>query len=270
MKKTNRTYAGKPTKSKKQFRQIRNLFILTLILVALIGYYENSFEIEQAQAIQIQPAIQIYPEPETDLKKYVLTEVYKAGLNPDYVERLLHCESTWNNEAHTLEPNSTVSSGVWQINSVHKAKIVIKKKQAYLLLFSPNKKLKLPDNLHQSLTSKGKKWIELLKVNENLYYPVFIKEDSKGESNYLYDMEVLNWAVQDVEEDYKKYQDLGFWDKYGSIAIIGGTLGICFLLVIVTFKYSNGIIDKMAPLAQSFTEAAQALAKAQTTQVIGK
>ena len=32
------------------------------------------------------------------------------------------------------------------INSVHKAKIVIKKKQAYLLLFSPNKKLKLPDN----------------------------------------------------------------------------------------------------------------------------
>ena len=123
MKKTNRTYAGKPTKSKKQFRQIRNLFILTLILVALIGYYENSFEIEQAQAIQIQPAIQIYPEPETDLKKYVLTEVYKAGLNPDYVERLLHCESTWNNEAHTLEPNSTVSSGVWQINSVHKATI---------------------------------------------------------------------------------------------------------------------------------------------------
>ncbi len=156
------------------------------------------------------------------------------------------------------------------INSIHKAKIVIKKKQAYLSLFAPNKKLKLPDNLYQSLTKKGKKWIELLKVNEHLYYPVYIKEDSTGESNYLYDMEVLNWAVQDVEEDYKKYNDLGFWDRYGSVVIVGGTLALCFLLVIVTFKYSNGIVDKMAPLAQSFAEAAQELAKAQSTQVIGK
>jgi len=156
------------------------------------------------------------------------------------------------------------------INSIHKAKIIIKKKQAYISLFSPNKKLKLPDNLYQSLTKKGKKWIELLKVNEHLYYPVYIKEDSKGATNYIYDMEVLNWAVQDVEEDYKKYNDLGFWDKYGSIVIVGGTLAICFLLVIVTFKYSNGIVDKMAPLAESFAAAAKQLANAQSTQVIGK
>jgi len=156
------------------------------------------------------------------------------------------------------------------INSVHKAKIVIKKKQAYLSLFTPNKKLKLPDNLYQSITKKGKKWIELLKVNEHLYYPIYIKEDSKGAANYLYDMEVLNWAVQDVEEDYNKYNNLGFWDKYGSVVIIGGTLALCFLLVIVTFKYSNGIIDKMAPLAESFAAAAKQLANAQSTQVIGK
>jgi len=174
-----------------------------------------------------------------------------------------------NGEGETIIKDDKVKI-IPTINSIHKAKIVIKKKQAYLSLFAPNKKLKLPDNLYQSLTRKGKKWIELLKVNEHLYYPVYIKEDSTGETNYIYDMEVLNWAVQDVEEDYKKYNDLGFWDKYGSVVIMGGTLALCFLLVIVTFKYSNGIVDKMSPLAQSFAEAAHELAKAQSTQVIGK
>jgi len=154
------------------------------------------------------------------------------------------------------------------INSVHKAKIIVKKTEQYIQLFAPNKKLKLPNNFYQSLTKKGKKWIELLKVDENLFYPIYIKEDSTGEVNYKYDADIVNWAIKDIEQDHIKYKSLSFMDKYGSMIMIAGTLAMVFLILAITYKYSNGIVDKMAPLAQSFSEAAKELAKAQSTQVL--
>ena len=64
--------------------------------------------------------VEMYPKPESPIKEYVLREVYKAGLNPDIIDRLITCESQWNEEAQIIESNGTISSGLWQINSIHK------------------------------------------------------------------------------------------------------------------------------------------------------
>ncbi|MFA4833607.1 MAG: hypothetical protein WC619_02025 [Patescibacteria group bacterium] len=76
--------------------------------------------VKQYGITEVHARTQIYPAITDPIKKYVLTEVYDAGLNPDYVERLIQCESSWNNEIQVVEPDGTISSGIWQINSVNK------------------------------------------------------------------------------------------------------------------------------------------------------
>jgi hypothetical protein len=61
---------------------------------------------------------------EVNVRDYVLEEVKKAGLNPKEADCIIKNESGWNTEAQIIEPNSTISSGLWQINSVHKGTIL--------------------------------------------------------------------------------------------------------------------------------------------------
>lgn len=46
------------------------------------------------------------------MKEWVLDEVMKNGLDPKYVDRLIMCESTWNDKA----VSKTGDVGLWQIN----------------------------------------------------------------------------------------------------------------------------------------------------------
>ena len=124
--KQRRKYARKPTKRIKNIRQIRNLFILTAILVAIIGYYGNSLEIHSVEAIQID-RVQIYPEIEDDVKRYVLTEFYNAGLNPDKIDRMLsECENKkWDTDAKykNNDKHRSIDRGLFMINDYWHAEV---------------------------------------------------------------------------------------------------------------------------------------------------
>lgn len=53
-------------------------------------------------------------------KEYVLEEVRKVGLDVDYVDRLIQCESNWRQNAVGYNKNGTRDLGYWQINDIHK------------------------------------------------------------------------------------------------------------------------------------------------------
>ena len=53
-------------------------------------------------------------------KEYVLEEVKKAGLDSDFVDLLIQCESGWRQNAVGYNRNGSVDKSYWQINSIHK------------------------------------------------------------------------------------------------------------------------------------------------------
>ena len=60
-------------------------------------------------------AVECYHES----KEYVLEEVKKAGLDSDFVDRLIQCESGWRQNAIGYNRNGSVDKSYWQINSIH-------------------------------------------------------------------------------------------------------------------------------------------------------
>lgn len=75
--------------------------------------------------------IQVYPEPENEMQKWVSIEVYKAGLNPIEAECIIKHESNWNAWATNWNTNGSIDYGLWQINSIHKATISVEDRYDY-------------------------------------------------------------------------------------------------------------------------------------------
>lgn len=65
------------------------------------------------------------------IKDYVLEEVKKAGLNPAEADKIISCESGWNNWAYGINTNGTTDFGLWQINSIHKGTISVEDRFDY-------------------------------------------------------------------------------------------------------------------------------------------
>lgn len=61
---------------------------------------------------------QMFPET-TPVRQYVLTAVYDAGLNPDEADCIIREESQWREDICIIEPNNSISCGLWQLNTVH-------------------------------------------------------------------------------------------------------------------------------------------------------
>jgi len=55
-----------------------------------------------------------------EMKEFVIKEAKAAGLNPEEVNRIIHCESRWDPKALGRNKNGSTDMGLWQINSIHK------------------------------------------------------------------------------------------------------------------------------------------------------
>lgn len=81
--------------------------------------------------VEHEKEVQIYPEPDTEVKRWVLTRIYEAGLNPSEAECIIDHESKWNEWATNWNTNETIDYGLWQINSIHKASISVEDRYDY-------------------------------------------------------------------------------------------------------------------------------------------
>jgi hypothetical protein len=60
-------------------------------------------------------------EPEIGTEDWIRAEWLKAGADWNKVWAIIQCESRWNSDAYNVNTNGTVDSGLYQINSIHKA-----------------------------------------------------------------------------------------------------------------------------------------------------
>lgn len=153
--------------------------------------------------------------------------------------------------------------------SIYKAKFVSKKKVRYLILQFSNLKLKIPDQVYQNITQKGKKYIELTQISEHIFAPTILTDFETGKHTFIYDESWFDWVVNDIEKDHQKYMHKDWWGQYGNWVMTAGLLVIMMIIIVVTLKYSREIVEATKPLVSSLVEASKAFAEAQKTQHIG-
>ena len=59
------------------------------------------------------------PETELNIKDYVKQEVEKAGLSWEEANCIITEESQWRDDICIIEPDMSISCGIWQLNTVH-------------------------------------------------------------------------------------------------------------------------------------------------------
>ncbi len=59
------------------------------------------------------------PETELSIKDYVKQEVEKAGLKWNEADCIITEESHWREDICIIEPDMSISCGIWQLNTVH-------------------------------------------------------------------------------------------------------------------------------------------------------
>ena len=132
-----RVYMTRKRKLKKQKQTAITVLIVIMISAGVIGRAEIN-AINEIGAIsgdntligykftdEANKAINIYPEPEDEVKKWVLTAIYEAGLDPDKAERLIECESKWKPDVHGVNWSNKkgVDRGLWQISSLYHSEV---------------------------------------------------------------------------------------------------------------------------------------------------
>lgn len=144
------------------------------------------------------------------------------------------------------------------IGGVYKAKIITKKNIHWIQTLFPIKRLKIPDNVYQAITKKGKKFIELTKLSEHIYAPTVLTDIDV--TRFVYDESYFAWVVNDIEQDMIKYSSNTFWDRYGQFITTAATLVLCLIIIVVVLKHSQTLV-------KSVSEATQPLVKALTDAV---
>ena len=95
--------------------------VLMITLTGLIGVY--NFVTDPVKQHTMASILVPRASAELPMKEFRKQEVEKAGLDWGMVSKVINCESKGNPEAQVIEPNMTISSGIWQINSIHKGTI---------------------------------------------------------------------------------------------------------------------------------------------------
>ena len=155
------------------------------------------------------------------------------------------------------------------IGKIHKAKIKSRKKIKYIQLMFTNIKLMVPDQIYINITRKGKKFIELTKLSDKLYAPTVLIEGNTGEHQYLFNEGWFDWVVNDIERDHTKYMTNDWWSKYGNWVLTAGLLVIMLIIIVVTLRHTQQIVNAAGQIAGSMAEAGKMLAEAQTNQNVG-
>jgi hypothetical protein len=116
-------------------------------------------------------------------------------------------------------------------------------------------KMKVIGPAFWNFTGNSKKRIELLKLSNHIYAPIVTIMDKQAYQKAVYDETYINWVVNDIEEDTKKFQKITFWERYGSFIITASTFLLCLIFVVVVFK-------NMQEFADAGTRGAEVLANA--------
>lgn len=154
------------------------------------------------------------------------------------------------------------------IGGVYRAKVITKKNVNYLSLMFKKGRIKIPDQAFQNVTKKGKKFIELVKLNEHAYAPCYLADADTGTHEYLFDEGWFDWLVSDIERDQVKYFHQTWWERYGNFFLTAGLLIIMLIMIIATLKHSQEIVNAAKPLAQALADAAEKFTQVLETQNI--
>ena len=128
------------TKIKNLCQNNKGKIIIILSVIMAIGVIQiGNFTIKAYKEIAyfISNPIPAYAIADVEIadkipmREWVLNEVKKAGLDVDYVDRLINCESKWNNWAVAWNKNGSIDYGIWQINSIHKGTISVEDRFDY-------------------------------------------------------------------------------------------------------------------------------------------
>ena len=100
------------------FNKVCYILIGGIIIANVYVARAADFKIDTFREEPIKNEVLVRTEKieEPSMKEWVLMEVRKNGLDPKYVEKLIECESRWDDKA----VSSTGDKGLWQINQIHK------------------------------------------------------------------------------------------------------------------------------------------------------
>jgi hypothetical protein len=122
----NKKYSKHLTKFRCQKRYWYILLISVMIASAIIGIMDKQWVVADYNAAEGQKTalineIEVYPPISNPNKRFVLVETYKAGIDPEKIERLIgECENrNWDTEAKHLNKDGTLDRGLWMINDYH-------------------------------------------------------------------------------------------------------------------------------------------------------
>lgn len=122
-----KTYKRKLTnRRKRMYQQIAFILLLIALPAVIIGICQTRTlkamdELSQTVRVEKPSELNIYPEIENPVRKYVLLEVYKAGLDPSVADKIVNCESRWIPDAHAVnwKNGAGVDRGLFMINSLY-------------------------------------------------------------------------------------------------------------------------------------------------------
>lgn len=184
--------------------------------------------------------------------------IYKTGKKNNYVEVKKDAKTKELQEQVKVQETTQEEVEILPyIGTVRKGKIISKKGIKYLTFFATNLKLKVPDQVFQALTRKGKKFIELTKVSEHIYAPTVLTKAETGEHQYMLDESYFSWVINDIEADHRRYSAPSFWSQYGNWIMTAGMMIIIMIIIVITLRYSEKVVQATKPVADAFVRAAE-------------
>jgi len=147
------------------------------------------------------------------------------------------------------------------ITRLRRGKVIKRHGKYYLGLFrflASAQRLKLVGDEFWNL-SGSKKRIELMKLSERIYSPILTVYDTKVYSLAKFDEDYIDWVINDIEEDKRKFHQQGFWERYGVWVMTGVTMIICLIFVMVVFKNLQPFADAGARGAEAIGQSCASL-----------
>ena len=118
---------------KQKKEKINNGLLIGMVIIIILGaltfgLFQILTLLERLQSPEANQAITSVIVPrkaeakELSMKEWVKQEIEKAGLSWEKVNSIIECESNWRDDICIIEPNMTISCGLWQLNTVHNKK----------------------------------------------------------------------------------------------------------------------------------------------------
>ena len=109
----------KVRKYHRKYTHAKIVFLAFLIAVAVITGVEQ-YTIRHIEKFQPVTVNAQEPEKEEQMLEYVIRRFQEEGLDSEKALKIAFCESGFRADVVVIEPNKTISLGLFQINTIHK------------------------------------------------------------------------------------------------------------------------------------------------------